>query len=449
MRGRAADYIDARFEQIHTSRVAYRGRELEDVGRSSDSGGNVRALVDGGWGFASFNRLEQLAAKVAVAIEAARSVGRRSERKARLAYVPPVQDRVPLALRRDPLSVPLAEKQRLLDEYVEVIWSHAPHVQTSRLSYADNRRRWHFASSEGSYLEQEQAGILLAAVVVARQDGNVQQAHRSFGSTDDYGIVEGLHGAIDEAARRAIALAGAPPVKGGSYPVVLDPVLAGVFAHEAFGHLSEADHVYENEPLRRVMVLGRRFGGEHLTISDGAAWPGLRGSYTYDNEGTPSQKTRLIERGVLVGRLHSRETAAAMGEQPTGNARAINYRHPPIVRMTNTYIEPGTWTLEAMLADIKEGVYCKDAFGGQTSMEQFVFSAGEAYMIRGGKLAELLRGVALSGNLFQTLEDIDAVGSDFTWHPSGGNCGKGEQMPLPVGLGSPHIRIRKCVVGGQ
>ena len=145
-------------------------------------------------------------------------------------------------------------------------------------------------------------------------------------------------------AHRAVDLLKAPQVKGGEYTVILDPILAGVFIHEAFGHLSEADHVYEDDRMRDIMYMGRRFGGKHLNVIDGAAVPGLRGSYAYDDEGTPATRTHLIREGVLVGRLHSRETAAKMGETPTGNARAINYRHPPIVRMTNTFIEPGEAT---------------------------------------------------------------------------------------------------------
>jgi TldD protein len=225
-------------------------------------------------------------------------------------------------------------------------------------------------------------------------------------------------------------------------------VLGGVFAHEAFGHLSEADHIYEDERLKDVMVLGRRFGREHLNIVDGADYPGLRGSFQYDDEGTPAHKTYLIREGLLVGRLHSRETAGRMGEAVTGNARAINYRHRPIVRMTNTLIEPGEVTFSDMIADVKEGVYAKDWRGGTTSMEMFTFSASEAYMIRNGAIAEPLRGVVLNGNVFTTLENIDAVGDDLEIN-QGGGCGKGGQGPLPVTDGSPHIRIRRCLVGGR
>jgi len=137
-----------------------------------------------------------------------------------------------------------------------------------------------------------------------------------------------------------------------------------------------------------------------------------------------------------------------MKESPTGNARAMNYWFPPIVRMTNTYIEPVKGSFEDIIADMKEGVYAKNWFGGATSMEMFTFSAGEAYMIRNGKVAEALRPVVLTGNVFSTLNNIDAIGGDLDMN-QGGGCGKGGQYPLPVSNGSPHIRIRKCLVGGS
>jgi TldD protein len=137
-----------------------------------------------------------------------------------------------------------------------------------------------------------------------------------------------------------------------------------------------------------------------------------------------------------------------MGEKPTGNARAINYLYPPIVRMTNTYIEPGSTTFQDMIGDIKEGIYARDWYGGTTSLEMFTFSAGEAYMIRNGKVEELLRSVVLTGNVFATLNNIDAIGNDLDMN-QGGGCGKAGQSPLPVSNGSPHIRIRNCLIGGQ
>ena len=149
-----------------------------------------------------------------------------------------------------------------------------------------------------------------------------------------------------------------------------------------------------------------------------------------------------------MGRLHSRETAARMGEKPTGNARAVNYRYAPIVRMTNTYIVPGTATFNDLIADIKDGVYAKNWYGGTTSMEMFTFSAGEAYRIQNGQIGEMVRPVTLSGNVFQTLENLDGIAGDLAMN-EGGGCGKGGQSPLPVANGSPHIRIQNCLVGGK
>lgn len=443
LKGHDADYIEIRVEEGETTRIQYRGKELEDIGRTSSLGGNVRALVNGGWGFISFNDLSTLRTKVETAVRQARLVGKE---ESKLAPVEPTVDIVEPEVKKNPSEIPLAQKKQILDEYNGVIWS-VPKIQTSTIMYSDRRKKVIFASSEGSYIEQTRVDLMARFSAVARDGDNVQQSSLSLGSSGDYGFVEKLHTDVEGMARRSVDLLSAPQIKGGEYTVICDPVLAGVFVHEAFGHLSESDFVYENDRMREIMVLGRTFGGKHLNIVDGAAVPGLRGSYKYDDEGVPATKTYLITEGVLTGRLHSRETAVKMGEAPTGNARAIDYTFEPIVRMTNTYIEPGEATFDDLISGIKEGVYARNWYGGMTSMEMFTFSAGETYMIRNGRVEELLRPVVLSGNLFTTLENIDAVGNDLDMN-EGGGCGKGGQMPLPVSNGSPHIRIQKCLLGG-
>ena len=444
LKGHAADYIEAHFEESEATHIVYRGERLEEVNRTCSSGGNVRALVKGGWGFVSFNNLDKLRDKVALAVEEAKLASRE---ELKLSLREPVVDMVIQKLKSDSATIPLAAKKELLDEYNDIMLS-AGKIQSTRIAYRDVRRKVIFANSEGSYIEQGKPDLTLRLTAIARENNEVQQAGLSLGSNGDFSAIEGLHHQVRELARRAAALLSATQVKGGEYTVILDPVLAGVFVHEAFGHLSESDFVYQNEQLRNIMALGRRFGARHLNIVDDATIPDLRGSYKYDDEGMPASRTYLIHGGVLVGRLHSRETAAKMGEKPTGNARAISYLFPPIVRMTNTFIEPGNSSFEEMLSEIKEGVYVKDWYGGTTSLEMFTFSAGEAYMIRQGKLAELLRPVVLSGNVFVTLGNIDAIGSDLKMN-QGGGCGKGGQSPLPVSNGSPHIRVRSCLVGGQ
>ncbi len=443
LKGHNADYIEVRIEEGDATRIQYRGRELEDIGRTTSLGGNVRALVKGGWGFISFNNISGLREKVGIAVKQARLVGKE---ESKLASVEPVVDIVPAQVKKDPTSIPLAKKKELLDFYNEVIWS-VPHIQTSTIGYSDGHKKVIFANSEGTYIEQSKVDLTARFNAVARDGSNVQQAGLSLGSNGDYSFMENLQDDVAQMAQRAVELLTAPQLKGGEYTVVCDQILAGVFVHEAFGHLSESDFVYENERMREIMVLGRKFGGKHLNIVDGAAVPGLRGSYKYDDEGVRATKTYLIKEGELVGRLHSRETAAKMGEAVTGNARALNYTFMPIVRMTNTFIEPGKASLKELISDIKEGVYCWNWYGGMTSMEMFTFSAGECYMIRDGKIEELLRPVQLSGNLFTTLQNIDAIGNDLEMN-EGGGCGKGGQMPLPVSNGSPHIRIQKCLLGG-
>jgi TldD protein len=440
----SADYLEARFEESQTSHVTYRGRDVESVGRSTASGGNVRALVKGGWGFTSFNEFTKLPRRVSLAVEQAKAAG---HAKSELAPIPAVTDSVPSGVDKNPVEIPLAEKKQLLDEYNEIIWS-TPQIQTSSIGYSDSRKKVIFLSSEGSFITQERADVTMRLTAVAAKDGEVQQVGLSLGSRGNFSAVAGIHEQVREMARHAVELLTAPQVTGGEYTVVLDPVLAGVFVHEAFGHLSESDFVYENDRMREVMTLGKQFGAPLLNIVDSAAEPGLRGSFKYDDEGVRAVKTYLIREGKLVGRLHSRETAAKMGEKPTGNARAITYRFPPIVRMTNTYIEPGTASFNDIIADTKEGIYVKNWYGGMTSMEMFTFSAGEAYMIRNGKIAEAMRPVKLTGNVFTTLQNIDAIGNDLDMN-EGGGCGKGGQSPLAVSNGSPHIRIRHCLIGGK
>jgi TldD protein len=306
-----------------------------------------------------------------------------------------------------------------------------------------------YGNSDGTYIEDERPDIGVMIGATARHGDNVQHGFESAAGGGGFHIAEGLHEKAKSAATRAVELLSAPTVKGGTYPVVINPKLAGVFAHEAFGHLSEADFLYENEQMKKLMVIGKRLGSDMVNIIDDGSMEGLRGTQRYDDEGVRTQKNYLIKDGILVGRLHSRETAGKMGEIPTGNARAISYSYEPIVRMTNTYIDKGGSSFEDMIHDIPLGIYAVDMVGGQTAMEMFTFSAAYGYMIRDGKVAEMVRDVVLTGNVFETMMHIDLLGNRVEFPPSGGGCGKGGQSPLPVGLGGPHVRIQNVVVGGR
>ncbi|MGK7916985.1 MAG: TldD/PmbA family protein [Prochloraceae cyanobacterium] len=440
------DFLTIRIEESEGTSILLRGDKIETLSEGISLGGQVRACYKGGWGFASFNELSTLAERVEEAIAAARIVG---QEETLLAPVEPVEIVCQLPLTgTDPRQVPLAEKKALCDRYNQILRGYSDRIATTSVRYGDSTQRILLATSDGSTIEQSWVDLEMRFSATARNGETIQTGRETTGSRQAYQDLTTLDEQVEGAAQRALEALFLPTVKGNTYRVVIDPILAGLFVHEAFGHLSEADMLYENPDLLEVMSMGKNFGPKELQIFDGAAPQGHRGSYFYDDEGTPATTTQLIKDGVLVGRLHSRETAGKLGEKPTGNARCLNYHYPPIVRMTNTWIEPGTTPVKDLFTGIKEGVYARNWLGGMTNGEMFTFSAGEAWMIRNGQLAEQVRDVTLAGNVFKTLANIEAIGDDFYWDESGG-CGKGGQNGLAVGCGGPSLRIRNVVVGGE
>jgi TldD protein len=440
------DFLAIRLEQSESTTVLLRGTKVETLSEEFSLGGQVRACHRGGWGFTSFNSIRLLQERIEEAIAAAKWVG---TSVTTLAEIAPVQQSIPLQLLgTNPRDISLRRKKELCAHYAEVLREASPDIVTVSVRYLDGLQKVLYVTSEETAIEQSWVDMEMRFAATARQDQSVQTGRETTGSRNAFEDLEGLEPQVRQAALRAVDALDLPTVKGGTYPVVIDPILTGLFVHEAFGHLSEADMTYENPELLELMTMGKPFGPPTLNIYDGAAIPGHRGSYGYDDEGVPATITPLIQAGVLVGRLHSRETAGRLGEQPTGNARCLNYHYPPIVRMTNTWIERGTTPVDDLFTDIKEGIYARNWLSGMTNGEMFTFSAGEAWMIRKGRLAEPIRDVTLSGNAFKTLGQIEAVGDDFGWDESGG-CGKAEQFGLPVGCGGPSLRIRKVVVSGE
>jgi len=439
------DYLEIRLEQGEASIISYRGAQLDAVDRSFTLAGGIRACHKGGWSFVTFNGLSELKGRIEEAIAQAHLVGNETTQ---LAPVEPIQDYVSVQFGRDPRGISLEEKRQLVERYNQLLLDTDPRIQTTMAGYSDRFNTIYFVNSLGTCIAQERLDVSGRFGVIARGEGGVvRQGFESIHSRSDYNVLLGAEERVHGAAKRAISQLDATSVKGGQYTVLLDPYLAGVFIHEAFGHLSEADFVYENPRMQELLVVGKPLGIPQLNVVDDATMPDLPGSLKYDDEGVPAQRKYLIKDGVLTQRLHNRETAGKMHEQPTGNARAMNATHPPIVRMTNTGIEPGDRTFEDMIGDIEEGVYAVRMLGGQTNGEMFTFAAAEGYMIRDGKIAEPVSDVTLSGNVFQTLKDIEAIGSDSVY--TNGGCGKGGQSPLPVSVGGPHVRIKNVVVGGR
>lgn len=441
-----ADYIEIRLENYESTHIRFQGKDMEKISSSQEMGGNARALVKGKWGFVTFNGWDNLKEKARQAIEIATLIG---NQESYLTETELVVENLQPECGRDFRKVSLKEKAAMMKNYSNIIINYSSRIQSSIIDYTDRYNTVYFANSEGSYIKHEKPYLGVHFTAISRSGDDVQMASESKGSTRGYDSAEQLSSLAQKTARRAVKLLRAKPVKGGEYTVILDPILAGVFIHEAFGHLSEADFLYEDPRMRNLMKLGKKVGPSGLNVVDDGSLPNLLGSAKYDDEGVLTRKNYLIKEGILAGRLHSRETSARMGEGLTGNARAISYHFKPIVRMTNTYIEQGKTPYKDLFSGIKKGIYARQFYGGNTTFEMYTFSAGEGYMIENGKISEPIRDITLTGNLFDTLYNIDGIGNDLKIVESGGGCGKGGQQPLPVTFGSPHIRIQKVIVGGS
>jgi TldD protein len=446
LQGLDVEYADIRVEDSERTAVIYRGKELEDIVRNFELGGCLRVFKNGNWVVASFNKVEgslnDLARETAAKLEL---MPRRDEH---LASMPAADEEIGIDPESDPRDVTLEQKHDLIRRYNEILLRE-PKVATTTAVYADAFVKTFFCSTEDRHLAQEKVYTGVALNVTARDGTNVQSYGRSFGKTQGFASLVDLEPEVEMIAGTAIDLLRAEKVTAGQYDVVIDPLLAGVFAHEAFGHLSEADFIYQNPPVRELMKIGTQYGIDELSIVDDGTMARERGYLAFDDEGVPSRKTYLLKEGRIAGHLHSRQTAAKMGENLTGNCRAINYRFAPIVRMTNTYIEPRSATLEQMLGEMQSGLYVVGALGGMTELESFTFSSQYAWLVENGRKTKLIRDVILSGNIFDILRRIDAIGSDLELHGGLGGCGKAGQSPLPVGDGGPHVRIRDVVIGGK
>jgi TldD protein len=418
---------------------------VEDLSSGLDRGCGIRVIAGETTSYAYSNRLDSDALFRAAETAAAAARAGESVQVGDLTNVEPSI--------RHPVSKPASEveagrKVEWLREAESAARSFAPEVTQVVVGYGDSLQRVLIASSDGMWTEEERHRLRLIANVVARRDGVTQTG---FEGPAGLGGVEVLdkHPPADTgraAAEMAVTMLDGRPAPAGEMAVVVGPAGGGVLLHEACGHGLEADTVGKEASIYR----GRR--GEDLASTlvtgvDDSTVPGAWGSFAFDDEGTPAQRTVLFEGGKLVGYLYDRLWGRLGGEAPTANGRRQSYAHLPIPRMTNTSILPGETDPEAIVADTKLGLYAKVLGGGQVNPAtgDFVFGVAEGYMIEDGKITQPVRGANLIGNGVKILQAVDAVGSDFDSRP--GTCGKDGQG-VPVTTGSPTIRISQMTVGG-
>jgi len=442
-----SEFAEIHIENRKLTSFSISNSEIEKIETKEVIGGNIRVLKNGQWGFVAFNNIDSLENYLKIAETQADTISNYVKEKRKISNYKAIKAHYKTEYKINPLNISLEEKYSLARRYDSILKKHKK-LQNRKIFYADRAEKIYYGNTEGTLITQDKifTGILIYAV--AREADNIQIALETFGGYKGYEAVEELDEIVDNTGRIAEDMLNAKQIEGGYYTVVLDPKLAGVFAHEAFGHLSEADFIYENERLRNIMQLGKKFGPDELNIIDEGVIPGEAGLIFIDDEGVLPQKTYLIKNGVLNSRLHSRETAYKMNEELTGNARAINAFHQPIVRMTNTYIDKGKYSFEEIIDSIDDGIYAVDYRGGQTNLEMFTFSAARAYRIKNGKIKETLKNVVLTGNVFETLKNIEMIGNDLKLFGGLGGCGKAGQSPLPVSTGAPHIKIKNVLIGG-
>lgn len=440
-----ADYADIRYEVKGETLISFNGRELTRIGSNSTDGWVLRVLKAGGLSSVIFTKESDAEKAVRTALENARLIAKNIDKPVRLAELEVVKDVFIPTLKEEPRDVSIAEKLELLRKYNDIPLGYDKIVTTST-TYQEVIREKHFVSTQGTEIREDLSTVKLSGEITSKDGNLLENVRVGVGGSDGFSTVRNQEDYFEQRTSIALDLLKAKPVEGGVHNVILNPNLAGVFTHEAFGHFSEADIVETHPAMRDKMKMGAKLGSNILNIVDNATIPNQLGFYRYDDEGVDVRPTQLMKNGVLTGRLHSRRTAAEFGEPISGHSVAEDYRYAPIVRMGTIFIEPSTHSFDDLLNMLGEGLYILDAKGGQTAGENFTFGAQYGYVVEKGRVSKMVRDINISGNLYKTLKGISAVGDDLTLSKTGG-CGKG-QLNIRSCHGAPHVLVKNVVIGG-
>lgn len=436
------DYIDIRAGMSDNTSILMKDGDVDEINTGMGLGARIRVLKNGAWGFAYTTDLSKLNDITDTAIQLSDSL----KGDVKLSESDIIKDKVEVDVRIPFKDISIDEKKEIMKEANDA--ASIDKVNSTTVSYADGESEQIFMNSEGSLI-QVKASMLRMALNASATDGQIIQfGHGSLGGVKGYEVIADAD--IEEFGRKigekAVRLLDAKPAPSGKFPVIADPELTGVLIHEALGHAVEGDLILQNDSILKDRM-GESIASEIVNIFDDASRKDGFGYYPYDVEGVKTKPNQLVKDGKLISLLNSRETAAKLGMKSSGNARS-GISDQPIVRMSNTYLQPGDNTFDELIEDISDGIYLKGSRGGQvdTGKGIFQFNAAEGYLIKDGEVSTPLRDVSLSGNILETLKNIDAIGNDFKL--SAGFCGKGGQT-APVGDGGPHTRILNALVGGM
>jgi TldD protein len=420
---------------------------LEKAVQGADIGGGVRVFYGNTAAYAYTDDLEEMALVEAAQAAAAAARGTNEPRvvvdltrsESGLAF--------PVRIPFDDMSA--GDKAAVLRQMDAAARDHSPHIVQVQASYNQTSRRLWIYNSDGLWAEDDREILEFGANVTARRNGSREAMRTGIGGQMGLELLDEkdpVEAAVD-AARSAVLMLDAHPAPAGEMAVVINNGWGGVLFHEACGHCLEADFVTKGASAYGGMI-GERVGPDFLSAVDDGTIPGRRGSLRFDDEGTPSQRTVLIEKGVLKEFMWDMTEARRMGRASTGNGRRQSFRHMPMPRMTNTFISNGPHDPEEIIRSVKKGLYASKLGGGQVEIGRgdYVFAVVEGFLIEDGRLTAPVKGATLVGNGPETLKEIDMIGNDMALDPGRGMCGKGQRARVSVG--QPTVRVPSLTVGG-
>lgn len=435
-------YVDVRIEDSFETSISFKKDRLEQQKVRNNKGAFIRVFDGNRWYYSSITDINAIQEKIDLLATMAKPDPQIHNHPIVKAFEVNKDQKI-FFKDRSVTDIGVAEKQALLESYIGLL--DRPEIVHHTSYYVDKRIVKSIYSSKGTALvfDKQLCGIRLnldMAYGENKDKGTVSKAASYYQDLTD------LKAHFTDQIDKSIEFVKeAQPVEPGDYTVLLGPEATGVFTHESFGHKSESDFMVGDETMRAEWALGKVIGQDLLTIIDDGNI--LGSGYTpYDDEGTRARKTYILKDGKLRARLHSTETSVALAEGLTANARAINFEFEPIVRMTTTYIEKGTRPLAEIIGEIDRGIFIDNIKHG-SGMSTFTIAPARAYMIEEGRITKPVRVSVVTGSVFKTLADVDAVSQEFEILSFvGGGCGKMEQYPLPVGFGGPYTRVKKLSV---
>ncbi|MCX8110182.1 MAG: TldD/PmbA family protein [Syntrophorhabdaceae bacterium] len=444
--GKTTIYADIFAEERQYTRIQLESSRFEKIEKGIDKGVGLRTISPWKTYFASTNSFED-----SHLIDLSRQLKDSLEGKNHR----PIKDFIhvtanyPFSLNINPRDVELRQKLQIVRKIDDMARAMEKRIRQVRVIYLDTEQNVSMFNSEGMAVEDKRRQVVLNITVVGEEKGELQTAYESMGGFYGFEFFtdERIEDLVYRTVTRLSGLLGAREAPMGIKTVVLSSKAGGTMIHEAIGHGLEADLAMEGMSCYKGM-LGERIASELISVVDDKTIPNMRGTYAFDDEGVPSERTVLVEAGILKNYLFDRFHAMKYDAKPTGNGRRESYRFRPIPRMSNTMILPGKDRPEDIIASVDDGIYVVKMGGGQvdTVRGDFVFEISEGYIIEKGKIGDMIKNATMMGNGMIVLKEIDMVGDDIGFGI--GTCGKDGQG-VPVSDAQPTLRIPRIVVGGR